>query len=59
MLAHLHDRDPAPWSLATENLADLSIHSKLGAHDLTEDCRLAVIEEAEHELDELTGLLGA
>ena len=59
MLAHLHDRDPAPWSLATENLADLSINSKLGAHDLTEDCRLAVIEEADHELEELTALLGA
>lgn len=59
MLAHLHDRDPAPWSLTTENLADLSIHSKLGAYDLTEDCRLAVIEEAENELEELTALLGA
>lgn len=59
MLAHLHDRDPAPWSLRTENLADLSIHSKLGAYDLTDDSRLAVIEEADHELEELTALLGA
>lgn len=59
MLAHLHDGDPAPWSLATANLSDLSIHSSLGAHDFTEDCRLAVIEEAEHELAELTALLGA
>lgn len=59
MLAHLHDRDPAPWSLGTENLADLSIHSRLGAYDLTEDCRLAVIEEADRELSELTALLGA
>lgn len=59
MLAHLHDRDPAPWSLRTENLADLSIRSKLGAYDLTEDCRLAVIAEADHELAELTALLGA
>ena len=59
MLAHLHDREPAPWSLRAENLADLSIHSKLGAYDLTEDCRLALIEEADQELEELTTLLGA
>lgn len=57
MLAHLHDREPAPWSLASENLADLSIHSKLSAYDMTEDSRLAVIEEAEQELAELTSLL--
>jgi HD-like signal output (HDOD) protein len=57
MLAHLHDDDPAPWSLAGENLSDLSIHARLKSYDLTDDSRLAVIEEADQELAELTRLL--
>jgi HD-like signal output (HDOD) protein len=57
MLAHLHDDEPAPWSLASENIADLSIHSCLKSYDLTEDSRLAVIEEADQEFSELTRLL--
>lgn len=57
MLAHLHDEQPAPWSLATSNLPDLAIHDKLRTHDLTDDCRLTVIDEADKELSELTRLL--
>jgi len=57
MLAHLHDRSPAPWSLAGENLSELAIHSKLKSYDLTDDSRLAVIEEADQEFAALTRLL--
>lgn len=57
MLAHLHDRQPAPWSLSAVNLSELAIRHKLLAHDITEDHGLAVIEAADRELQELTQLL--
>ncbi len=57
MLAHVHDRKPAPWSMQAANLAELAIRSKLQACDMTTDSRLAVIEDANRELTELTQLL--
>jgi len=57
MLAHLHDKSPAPWSLPTKSLTALPIHKKLDECDLTDDCLLAVVAEAEKELTELTSLL--
>jgi HD-like signal output (HDOD) protein len=59
VLAHLHDQLPAPWSVLTPNLPELAIYSKLRDHDTTEDCRLAVIEQADRELAELTRLLSS
>ena len=41
MLAHLHDEQPAPWSLDTSKLPELDIHTKFDAHDMTEDRRLS------------------
>ena len=43
MLAHVHDRKAAPWSMQAANLAKLAIRGKLQACDMTTDCRLAVI----------------
>jgi len=57
MLAHLHDQQPAPWSLTAADLAELPIYGELGECALTEDHRLAVVEEADRELAELTKLL--
>ena len=57
MLAHLHDEQPAPWSITAVDLAELPIYAKLGECALTEDHRLAVVEEADRELAELTKLL--
>jgi len=59
MLAHLHDEQPAPWSLDTADLPTLAIHAKLGTHDMTEDRRLAIIDQADKELSELTRMLGS
>lgn len=61
MLAHLHDRAPAPWSLPTKklNLSELPVHKKLVDCDLTDDCLLAAVAEAEKELSELMTLLGS
>lgn len=58
MLAHIHDNHPAPWSLPSKDIADLSIHSMLKAYEITDDSRLAIVEETDQELAELTQLLG-
>lgn len=59
VLAHLHDRQPAPWSITAADLAELPIYRELGECALTEDHRLAVIEAADRELAELTTLLSS
>ena len=57
MLAHLHDEEPAPWSLKAPNLLELDIASQLGAQHVTDGHRLEVIEQANKELTELTRML--
>ena len=57
ILAHIHDQQAAPWSIATPNVSELAITRKLHNYEMTEDCRLAVISSADRELAELTSLL--
>ena len=57
MLALLHDDQPAPWSLDTSNRAELDIHTKFDAHDMTENRRSSVAVEADKELTKLARLL--
>jgi HD-like signal output (HDOD) protein len=57
MLAHLHDEQPAPWSLDASDLPKLDIHTGPSDHDMTSDRRLSVIAEADKELADLTRLL--
>lgn len=59
VLAHLHDRQPAPWSVQPTNLGELAIYSKLNGYDTIEDHHLAVVEAADRELVELTALLSS
>ncbi len=57
VLAHIHDQQAAPWSLETVGLSGLAITRKLHDYEMTEDCRLAVVKNADRELAELTMLL--
>ena len=57
MLAHLHDSDPAPWSGASADFSELAIAEKLKDHAISDNDRLAIVEEAQQELRELTLLL--
>ncbi|HJP36207.1 MAG TPA: HDOD domain-containing protein [Gammaproteobacteria bacterium] len=58
VLAHIHDQQPAPWSLPAAGLQDLPIQKALQTDDMAEDYGRVVIEQADRELAELTRLFG-
>ncbi|MFT4580805.1 MAG: HD-like signal output (HDOD) protein [Gammaproteobacteria bacterium] len=57
MLAHLHDPQPPPWSLEHHELSLLPVHRKLRDHEFNVGSGLAVIDDAQVELAELTAVL--